>query len=298
MKKNFLLFLVSILLIFLFTQCSKKEDDTEILTTSDTIEETKKTIVFGRVPADNVNVVLKQMTPLKNYLEETLDVNVVIRFAQNYDNVIQNLKENYDLALLGPAAYVEAHNLFGAIPLVKPIRYGKGTYTGIIITRTDSNIDSIDDLKDKKIAFVDPQSTSGYLFPLHLLNQHNLYLNKDFEHYFLNGHDNVVLNVLRRRYDAGACYDDARLVALQNNPSQIDELKIIGRTAPIANDPIVAGPNLVNDEQWFKKIQQAFLDLNEHSDKDEIFSSLTGGITGYEIAEDNEYSIIREVLER
>lgn len=295
--KNIIYLIITVLLFYIvLVNCSKDENQIKLRQTERQNDTDRRTIIFGRVPADNVNVVLRQMTPLKNYLEKVLDANVAIRFAQNYDNVVQNLKDTYDMALLGPAAYVKANEIFGAVPLVKPLRDGEPTYVGIIIVRKDSGINTIDDLRNKRIAFTDPQSTSGFIFPVHLFAKHGLEIYKDYDHFFLDGHDNVVLNVLRRRYDAGACYYDARLVALRDNPAQIDELKIIEKTEDISNDPIVAGPRLVADKEWFNKIRQAFLDLNDHPDREEVFSSLS--ITGYVKAEDEEYSIIREVLNK
>lgn len=303
--KNKILYLFILFIFFGFIMnCSKKNDESK---TSIKFEEEpkkeaaatqEKTLVFGRVPGDNVKIVLKQMNPLKHYLEKKLNAKIVIKFANDYEKVIENLKDKYHFAILGPVAYVKATELFECKPLVKPIRRGKPTYEGIIIVHTDSGINKVTDLKGKKIAFVDPDSTSGYIFPLYVLNKAGLKEDIDFKYAFLNGHDNVVLNVLKKRYDAGACYNDARTVALKNNLSQIDQLKIIATTPPISTDPIAAGPKLIHDGDWFEKVKKAFIELENDPEKESIFEALTGEINGYSPAEDSDYNVIREFLKK
>ena len=49
------------------------------------------------------------------------------------------------------------------------LRQGSKTYRSQVVVRADSGITSIDQLRGKKFAFVDPASASGFLFPNALL---------------------------------------------------------------------------------------------------------------------------------
>jgi len=296
---NFILIFILFFSFLILTNCSKKSEKSVEQAVSEeeiTKKEPQKKLIFGRVPADNVENVLKQMTPLRKYLEEKLKADVQIKFASDYEKVSDNLKDKYHIAILGPVAYVHASAKFQCKPLVKPIRRGKSTYEGMIIVHKDSKIKKVEELKGKKIAFVDPESTSGYIFPLYVLEKAGLKKDVDFTVSFLKGHDNVVLNVLKKKYDAGACYFDARTSTLKNNPEQINDLVIISTTPPISNDPIVAGPLLLKDEQFLQEVKNAFLELNNYPDKNRIFESLTGEISGYDEAKDEDYNVIREFL--
>src|SRR5207244_6062947 len=91
---------------------------------------------------------------------------------------------------------------------------GSSTYRGIIVTRKDSGIKSIADLKGKRFAFVDPKSASGYVYPRAMLIEKGIDPETFFsETIFAGSHDRVIAAVLNRRVDAGAIYDGALGVA-------------------------------------------------------------------------------------
>ena len=57
------------------------------------------------------------------------------------------------------------------------------------IVRKDSGIKDFQDIKGKTVAFVDPSSTSGYLFPgAHLINE-GIDIEKDIQYVYSGGHD-------------------------------------------------------------------------------------------------------------
>ena len=78
-----------------------------------------------------------------------------------------------------PAAYVQAKNQGAAKALLssKLVDYDQATempiegsstnsFKGEVIVRADSNIQSLEDLKGKKIATLSPNSASGYIYPV------------------------------------------------------------------------------------------------------------------------------------
>ncbi|EKD83897.1 MAG: hypothetical protein ACD_39C00383G0001, partial [uncultured bacterium] len=147
------------------------------------------------------------------YLTKKLGVKQTrLQTASDYAGIMNLLiKGEIDIAWLATMTSVEARNNPEIQLLVKPIRFGTTSYRGIIIARQDSGIRSLKDLKGKKFAWVEKESASGYTFPKALLLEAGINTEKDFsETAFLNKHDAVVLNVLLGKYDAGACYDDAR----------------------------------------------------------------------------------------
>lgn len=74
-----------------------------------------------------------------------------------------------------------------------------------IITHVESGITAIDGLKGKTLAFTSPTSNSGFKAPSALLkSEFGLVAGTDFETTFSGKHDNSVLGVLNRDYDAAA----------------------------------------------------------------------------------------------
>ena len=74
-----------------------------------------------------------------------------------------------DISFMGALPYVLAHDQIGAEVLLSEVYRGKANYVARIFVRRDSGIASVADLAGKTIAFADPISESGYLYPLEIV---------------------------------------------------------------------------------------------------------------------------------
>ena len=101
--------------------------------------------------------------------EELLGVPVKVFTPADYDGVIQGLLGGtIDMAWLGASGYAKTYltDPEAVEPvLVKVNTDGSYGYHSIGFARKDSGIASLEDMKDKKFGFGDPNSTSGYLIP-------------------------------------------------------------------------------------------------------------------------------------
>ena len=296
----FLIFILLASFMLFVSGCSKKDKDVIVQEESLDIEEKGNelpTLTLGHVPSDNVVRLFQRLEPLTEYLGNELKMNIEPGSATDYSGIIERMKMgDFDIVMLGPLSYVEGHDKAGYEAILKPIRFGKPSYKSIIITRKNSGINKLEDLVGKTFAFTDEKSTSGYIYPKALLLKHKLIPGKNLRVFFAGEHDNVVLNVLRGEYDAGACYDDARVTALKNDKSKIDQLVIIAATDDIPNDPIAASPKLIKENpELVRKIKEAFIRLNTKTAGPQILKQLTGNIDGYIEASDSEYDVVREM---
>lgn len=280
--------IVVLLLGLILGGCQKKVEEAE---------EEKETLVIGRVPAENVLSLLKRSQLLIRYLERELNMKVKFQFAKDYESMIKGMEERiYHLVLLGPKSYVEGYRRAGYYAILKPIRHGSTTYRSMIIVRKDSGVDTLDDLKGKSFSFTDKESASGYLYPRIFLLQKGINPDKDFSTVFFSGtHDGVVLNVYHKNFVAGACFDDARQSVFQKEPEKIEELKVIARTPPMANEPFAVRPDL--DKKLVERITSSFLKLGQVLEGRRILKALYpgSGIEGYVEAKDSDYDVIREM---
>ncbi|MGM0598486.1 MAG: phosphate/phosphite/phosphonate ABC transporter substrate-binding protein [Candidatus Rifleibacteriota bacterium] len=254
----------------------------------------QQVLKLGRIPFTNSSSMVRKHNRFLDYLTEELGVKQVrLQTAPDYNSVLEMLiKGKIDIAWLASNISIEARNSPEVELLVKPIRFGSDSYRGIIITRQDSGIRRLNDLKGKKFAWVEKESASGYIFPKALLLEAGINPGKDFaEASFLGKHDAVVLNVLLGKYDAGACYDDARNTL--RDKEKMDELTILATTPDISNEPIVCRKNLPQD--LIEKIKKAFLDLNEKTPENrEVLENLTD-VEGFVPAEYEDYNYIEKV---
>lgn len=272
-----------------------KLDTTSVKPSENTSSPYSDTVLkLGRIPFTNSSAMVQKHNKFLEYLTKKLGVKQTrLQTASDYNGIMNLLvKGEIDIAWLASMSSVEARDNPDIQLLVKPIRFGTTSYRGIIIARQDSGIRSLKDLKGKKFAWVEKESASGYTFPKSLLLEAGLNPEKDFsESAFLNKHDAVVLNVLLGKYDAGACYDDARNTL--RDKSKMDELTILASTQDISNEPIVVRKNLPQD--LIEKIRQALLDLNNKTPEgQEILKDLTN-VQGFVPVKDTDYDYIEKV---
>ena len=119
-----------------------------------------------------------------------------------------------------------------------------------------SDINTIADIKGKKVCFGDPESTSGTLFPYLMLADAGLDSQKDITNVVAGAHDKAILGVINGSCDAGFAFD-----AIATLPSgaaasvKPTDLKIIAKSKPIPNSPMAVRSDL--PPALYKKIIEA-----------------------------------------
>lgn len=261
----------------------------------------------GIVPSQNAVALVEKLGLLFTYLEEKVSqdfgqrIRLDAELATDYAEFIQRMQEKtYDVAFLGPFAYVQGHDKSGYTAIVRPIRHGDTTYRSMIIVKKGSGIRSLADLRGRTFAFADQKSTSGYLFPLGFLLDNGIDPTKDLRANFLNGHDNVVLNVLDGSYAAGACYKDARQAALRARPGDIDKLEILAETPEIPNEPVAVSSRLLTDRRdLVDALIRALTSLAQDTKSGPaVLASIGEGVEGYALVEDADYDVVRRYAEK
>jgi phosphonate transport system substrate-binding protein len=85
--------------------------------------------------------------------------------ASDYAGVIEALRsKRVDLAFVHPVGYVLANREAGCQIMVRDVWQGKTAYTARFYVRKDRGIQRVEDLRGKTVAFVDPASSSGYIY--------------------------------------------------------------------------------------------------------------------------------------
>ena len=171
------------------------------------VEEFKIGLSGGENEADR----LKNYECWRVYLENKLNIPVKFYPASDVAGIIHGLLgKTIDYASVGPSAYAA---MFiddpDAIEPVITVKESDGSdgYKSAIYVRADSSIYSIEDLKGKAMAWSDPNTTSGYLVPTFELYQMGINPSEFFSRTgFAGGHEQAVISVLNKQYDAGATW--------------------------------------------------------------------------------------------
>lgn len=135
-------------------------------------------------------------------------VAVHLRVFKTYDECLDKfVAGDVDLVRFGPASYVLAKARNPKVQLlVAEQEDGKKRCHGVIAVRNDSPVRSLAELKGKKFAFGDENSTIGrYLSQAELVKQ-GVYGNDLAEFRYLDRHDKVFKAVEVGDYDAGAMH--------------------------------------------------------------------------------------------
>ena len=142
--------------------------------------------------------------PLAQYLAARLGRPAVLRTVDTWEGLAKSLAAGEtDLALMGPWGYVLANHEAGAAAVATILYDGKPEYFAIMVTRPDSGIRRVEDLKGRSFAFGDKGSTSGYLIPFHEFQKRGLDPDTYFSRVLYTRHQAIETQVARGELDAG-----------------------------------------------------------------------------------------------
>jgi phosphonate transport system substrate-binding protein len=228
------------------------------------------------VPSGEAQVILKGGEEIARRLRFLTGLHFKASIATSYAAVVEAMGAGkVDIGWLAPFAYVLAQDRYGVELLLIVQRFGSPFYRGQIVTRTDSGIATLEDLKGKRFAFVDPASTSGHLYPKTSLLARGL---KPETHLgqtvFAGSHNAVILSVLKGEVDAGATYDDARAALVKSYPDVYEKTRVIAYTKEIPNDTVSVRKGL--DAALKQRIKEGLLRLAETPDGSRVLKRVYG----------------------
>lgn len=284
MKKRLILFTSIILsVLILLLGCGKKKEE--------------KALVMGLVPLSNSEKLIEETAPLHNMLTEKIGKKVEGFIATNYIGVVEALGTGtIDFALIPPFAYILANKKHGSEALLTSLnKNNEPGYYSVLIVRNDLGIEKVSDLKGKKIAFVDPSSTSGYIFPAVILMDNGIDIERDIRYQFAGGHDKALQLLINGDVDAIGTYENAFKKFSKEFPEIEKKTKIIEKSDLIPGVTLTVSSKI--DDSTKNKIKQAFIDITEEKEGQELLLNLFG-LKGFQEADKNNYDNIRIKLEK
>lgn len=255
-------------------------------------EEKGSVLRFGVVPLESPAIMFKKFSPLTEYLSRKLGRPVDLRIAVDFEGAIKDIGQNItQLCYMTPSTYIEANKRYGVKVLAKALRDGKPYHHSVIITRVDSDIRSIEDLKGKTFAFGDMRSTSSHIIPRAMLKQAGIDLS-DLKYYnYLGHHDDVIKAVLKGEYEAGGVMEST---AYKFKDRGIRFLKF---SDEIPEFNICYNPSLGEGE--ITLIRSAIISLRDSDPEGAtILKSIDESYTGFTEAKDSDYESIKTEMTR
>jgi phosphonate transport system substrate-binding protein len=233
---------------------------------------------------------VKRFSPLVEYLSSRLKTEVILQISPDYDqhHEIVGL-DQAEIAYVGPAPYVAIVEEYGEKPLLARMETaGSPEIQGVIIVHRDALFSNLADLRGKKFAFGDPQSTMSHLVPRLMLHQAGIDLEDLAAHAFVRNHHNVVLGVLMGDFDAGAVkeevYDEYRDKGI----------RVLVKTPTVSEHLFVASSKL--SPGTVADLRRYLFDLEKSPQGLAILASIQADATGLAPAADKDYNEMRRIL--
>lgn len=250
------------------------------------------------VPSTEAEKIVEETVEFDKLLSAELGIPVKSVVLPHYVAAVEALGTGDCLVgWIPPLAYVYANERHGARPALIAVRKGQPFYQGQIVVRSDSDILTLDDLRGKRFAFVDPNSTSGNLYPRALLKSAGIDPDSQFKAaIYSGGHDTALIAVLQGSVDACACFVDVRERVKDVYPKVMLETRVLAVTEKIPGDPVVlAGTKYLSDE-WAKKITDALLAVMHSEEGKKVIYEI------YEIedlipASSRDFEVVRKMAE-
>src|ERR1700729_1346624 len=169
---------------------------------------TIKEFRVGILGGENTQDRLKSYDGFQKLLEAKLGVPVKLFPSADYAGVMQGIAAGQlEAAEFGASGFAGTWLDCKCVePVIVPQeKDGTTYYYSVMVTRKDSGITSVEQMKGHSLAFADPNSTSGYLIPSATLKTSGIELG-DGKYFsrtgFAGGHEQGVVAMLNKQYDA------------------------------------------------------------------------------------------------
>jgi phosphonate transport system substrate-binding protein len=247
----------------------------------------------GMIPdAGATQVSVQEKAPLKAYLTKAMGRDVNLMIPTSYNATIEALGNgSLDFAYLGGLSYLKAHKQYEVVPLVQ--RSVDLQFHSVFITSANSPIRSLKDLKGKKFAYGDINSTSGHLIPYLEMRQGGIDPDADIQFRYSGSHPATAKAVESGAVDAGALDETVFNSLIADGKLDKNKVRVFYNSKPFVDYVWVARKEISPADR--ERFIQAFTSLKEGPDS-QVLQILRG--KDFVRANNEEYAILRLIAQQ
>lgn len=184
--------------------------------------------------------------PVFNAVSRMTGLQFDLKVGQSYAAVVEALcNGGADIAFVGPVTYIEANRRQCAELLAVGVENGQSIYYAGIFTKAGSPIHTLKDLKGRRVAFGDVNSTSSFVFPMTMIMDAGLDPVRDLAAIRLTGsHANSLAALVQGQVDAAALSFDSFNKAVEQGAVDPKTIRVVARSIAIPQPPIVMNSKL------------------------------------------------------
>jgi phosphonate transport system substrate-binding protein len=258
----------------------------------------QSSLTLAFIPQENPEKLLGDIRQIAGYLENELGVRVEGFVSQDHAAAVEAMRNGEaDISFMGGLPYVLAHDQIGAQVILGEVYRGSPLYRGRIFVRKDSGITSLEQLRERSIAFADPISESGYLYPLDTFAQAGLIDPKKdptsffSDVFFAGGYQQAIQAMVNGFVDAAGASQFAELLL---TPEQLEQVTWIAESDLIPSHSVIARKDL--DPDLLERFTEAMMQLNEPDYRHLL--QYVYSPDGYVRVDDDTYDDVREIARK
>jgi phosphonate transport system substrate-binding protein len=166
-----------------------------------------------------------------------------LKVAQSYGAVVEGMCNGAaDIAFVGPVTYLQARKAGCADLLAIAVTDGRSLYHAGLFVPAASPVSTIADLRGRRVAFGDVNSTSSFVVPVTMLLDAKIDPARDLGGVRLLGsHASSLAALLEGRVDAAALSFESYEKAVREGVPGVRDLRVVARSGPIPYPPLVIG---------------------------------------------------------
>ncbi|UCD66629.1 MAG: phosphate/phosphite/phosphonate ABC transporter substrate-binding protein [Deltaproteobacteria bacterium] len=235
---------------------------------------------------------------ITDYLSKKMDMIVIIEIMANYGEISDAfLDGRADAGFFGSFSYVMTHAKVGIEPIARPVWLdGKSTYRGYIFVRKDSNIETVSDMKGKKLVLVDRATTAGYIFQLFYLNYYGI---PDLDSYFsrisfARSHDAAAWAVYTGEADIGGAKDLIFNSMNEKYPDFKKEMMVLAESPEVPSNGLAVRKDL--NPAIKLRLRNLLLNMHENTEGQEVLKNF--GALKFIETKNHDYKVLYNMIER
>ncbi|HJN50967.1 MAG: phosphate/phosphite/phosphonate ABC transporter substrate-binding protein [Pseudomonadales bacterium] len=221
------------------------------------------TLIFAYTPVEDPAVYREVWSEFLDHLKQVTGKPVVFFPVQSNAAQLEAMRSGrLHVAGFNTGSTPLAVNCAGFVPFtMMAARDGTFGYQMEIISWPGSGIEVIGDLKGRTLAFSSPTSNSGFKAPSAILrSKFNLVADRDFSTVFSGKHDNTVLGVVHRDYDAGAIANSVKIRMISRQVIREADVKVLYRSETFPTTAYGHAHNL--QPRLAERVRSAFASFN------------------------------------
>lgn len=247
---------------------------------------------FGIHPLHNPERLLERYGPITDYLNRHIEgAHFTLEASRNYEEFEKKLYAGkFDFALPNPyqtlIALRHGYHVFAKMG-------DDEVFRGILLIRRDSGIQTVADLKGKKISYPAKTALAATMMPQYYLHTHGLDINKDIENLYVGSQESSIMNAYLGNVAAAATWPVPWSTFQKEQPDKAAQLELKWQTEPLINNGLVARSDM--PPQLVKRVGELLTGLHASEEGRVLLERLP--ISRFEPANDARYDVVRAFLE-